>query len=167
MFHTYVVRVCLKCFSCFSLYIAISVFMLHVASVLSGCCIYFTNILQMYVSNISSTLDLCCIQVFHVASVLCLRSRYVQRVMRARPKRQGKGAASRRLAMGRAARLGSCGQGVLVRILTPRSRPRGERGGGQRKEQRARGVTPSFPKKTKLAICVPKKCTQQNGKYQK
>jgi hypothetical protein len=72
MFHTYVARVCLKCFCCLS-YVAISVFMLQVASGLSGCCICFTHMLQLYVLNVSSASDLCCIQVFRVSNV-CLES---------------------------------------------------------------------------------------------
>jgi hypothetical protein len=54
----------------------------HVASVYSRCCICFTHMLQVFyldvayiymlqqhVSNVSSVADVCCIQVFHVASV--------------------------------------------------------------------------------------------------
>ena len=92
MFYTYVAIVCSKCFNCFSLYVAISVFMLQVASVLSGCCIYFIHMLQVHVPNVSFASDLCCIQVFHVASVSCFRGIwYVQRVVGARPGRWGKG----------------------------------------------------------------------------
>ena len=52
--------------------------MLQVASVLSGCCIYFTHMLQVYISNVSSALDVCCIQVFHVASILCFRGIFIE-----------------------------------------------------------------------------------------
>ena len=31
----------------------------------------FTHMLQVYVSDVSSVLDVCCIQVFHVARVSC------------------------------------------------------------------------------------------------
>jgi hypothetical protein len=58
-------------FQLFYSYVAVSVFMLQLASVLSGCCICFTHMLQEYVSNVSSALDLHCIQVFHDASVSC------------------------------------------------------------------------------------------------
>jgi len=58
-----------KMFLLFQSYIAASVFMLQVASVLSGCCICFTHMLQVYVPNVSYVSDVCCIQVFHVASV--------------------------------------------------------------------------------------------------
>jgi hypothetical protein len=63
-------------FQLFQSYVAISVFMLQVASVLSGCCICFTHMLQVYVPNISSASDVCCIQVFHVVSVSCFRSMF-------------------------------------------------------------------------------------------
>ena len=68
MFHTYVTIVCFKCFS---LYVAASVFMLQVASVLPGCCICFTHMLQVYVIDVLSDLDICCIHMFHVARVSC------------------------------------------------------------------------------------------------
>ena len=77
-------------FQLFQPYVAISVFMLQVASVLSGCCICFTHMLQVYVPNISSALGVCCIQVFHVTSVFMF-PRYVQRVMGAQLGRWGKG----------------------------------------------------------------------------
>ena len=50
--------------------------MLQVVSVLSGYCIYFTHMLQVYVPNVSSASDLCSLQVFHVASVSCLRGMF-------------------------------------------------------------------------------------------
>ena len=53
-------------FQLFQSYVAISVFMLQFASVLSGCCICFTQMLQLYVLNVSSASVECCIQVFHV-----------------------------------------------------------------------------------------------------
>jgi hypothetical protein len=44
MFHTYVVRICFKCFICFSLInVTATVFMLQAVSVLSGSCIYFSG----------------------------------------------------------------------------------------------------------------------------
>ena len=53
----YVSHICsnsmFKMFHLFQPYIAASVFMLQVASVLSGCCICFTHMLQVYVLNIS------------------------------------------------------------------------------------------------------------------
>jgi hypothetical protein len=70
MFHTYVARVCSKCFSCLILMLQ-EVF--YCCKCLSGCCICFTHMLQVYVRNVSSASDLFCIQVFHVASVSCFR----------------------------------------------------------------------------------------------
>jgi hypothetical protein len=63
-------------FHMFQSNVAISVCMLQVISVLSRYCICFTLILQVYVSNVTFALDLCCIQVFHVSSVFMFR-RYV------------------------------------------------------------------------------------------
>jgi hypothetical protein len=63
-------------FQPFQSYVVISVFMLQVVSVLSRCCIYFTYMFQIYIPNVSSASDLCCIQVFHVASVSCLRGMF-------------------------------------------------------------------------------------------
>jgi hypothetical protein len=60
-------------FQVFKSYVAISVFILQVVSVLFGCCICFTDMLQVYILNVSSGLDLCCIQVFHVVSVSYFR----------------------------------------------------------------------------------------------
>jgi hypothetical protein len=71
MFHTYVATICSKCFSCFQSYVAVSVFMLQVASVLSGYCICFTHMLQVYILDVSSVSYVCCIQVFHVAHLSC------------------------------------------------------------------------------------------------
>jgi hypothetical protein len=52
----YVSHICCKSmfgmFQLFQSYIAISVFMLQVVSVLSGCCICFTHMLQVYVPNV-------------------------------------------------------------------------------------------------------------------
>jgi hypothetical protein len=62
----YISHICCKSmfqmFQLFHSYVAIIVFMLQVVSVLSRCCICFTNMLQVYVPNVSSTLY--CIQVF-------------------------------------------------------------------------------------------------------
>jgi hypothetical protein len=63
----------LQMFQQLHFYVAVSVFMLQVASVLSGCCICSTYMLQVYVLNVSSTSDLCCSQVFHI-SMVCLES---------------------------------------------------------------------------------------------
>jgi hypothetical protein len=59
----------LQIFEPFHSYIVVSVFMLQVAIVLSGCCISSTHMLQVYVLNVSSALDVRCIQVFHVSEV--------------------------------------------------------------------------------------------------
>jgi hypothetical protein len=71
MFHTYVAIVCSKYFICSSLslqqvfsYCKLQVFYFDVAYV-------FTHILQVYVLDVSSISDVCCIQVFHVARVSC------------------------------------------------------------------------------------------------
>jgi hypothetical protein len=53
----------------FQSYVVISVFMLQVTSVLFGCCICFTHIFQVYVSNVSSASDVCCIQMFNILEV--------------------------------------------------------------------------------------------------
>jgi hypothetical protein len=82
----YVSHICCKSmfekFQPFQSYVAISVLMLQVASVLYGCCICFTHRLQVYVQNVSSASDVCCIQVFYVESVSCFRGMF--RVMGAR-----------------------------------------------------------------------------------
>jgi hypothetical protein len=64
IFHTYVATIYSKYFN--RCYVAISVFMLQVTSVLSGCCICFTYMLQVYILYVSSVLYVRCIQVFHV-----------------------------------------------------------------------------------------------------
>ena len=88
----YVSHICCKSmYEMFQLcqsYVAISVFMLQVASVLFGCCICFTHMLQVYVPNVSSASDLCSLQVFHVASVSCLRGLFREGAL---PGCQGKG----------------------------------------------------------------------------
>jgi hypothetical protein len=60
-------------FQLFQSYVAISVLMLQVASILSEYCISFTHMLQVYVPNVSFTSDICCIhfmlQVFHISEV--------------------------------------------------------------------------------------------------
>ena len=65
-------------FQLFQSYVAISVFMLQVTSVLCESCICFTHMLQAYVSNVSSASDVCCIQVFHVASVSYFRGMFTE-----------------------------------------------------------------------------------------
>ena len=69
--------------------------------------------LQVYVSNVSSASDVCCIQVFHVASVSCFRGMFRESWGHG-PGTGGRGVASR---------------GVLVLIPAHGSHPRGERGG--------------------------------------
>jgi hypothetical protein len=76
LFHTYVARVCSKMLRLFQSYVAIRLFILQVASVLFGCCICFTHMLEVYVSNVSSASNICCIQMFHVASLSCFRSMF-------------------------------------------------------------------------------------------
>ena len=117
-----------RMFQLFESYVAISVFMLQVASVLSSYCICFTHILKVYVSNVNLlhtyvAFKSLMLQVFHVSEV-CLES------LGAWPDRRW---------MGRAVRLGSYGHGVFILILAPgpacAEREEGIRG----KEQRARG----------------------------
>jgi hypothetical protein len=44
--------------------------MLQVASAsLFGCCMCFTHMFQVHVLNVSSALDICCIQIFHILEV--------------------------------------------------------------------------------------------------
>ena len=45
--------------SVFRYFSLVGVFMLQVAIVLSGCCICFTHMLQVYVRNVSSATDVC------------------------------------------------------------------------------------------------------------
>jgi hypothetical protein len=71
MFHTYVLQQYFPNVSVVQYYVALSVFMLQVASALSRCCICFTHLFQVYVSDVSSISYVCCIQVFYVARVLC------------------------------------------------------------------------------------------------
>jgi hypothetical protein len=56
-------------FHLFQSFVAASVFILQVASVLSGCCICFHTYVAMYVLDVLFVSDVCCIQVFHVARV--------------------------------------------------------------------------------------------------
>jgi hypothetical protein len=67
-------------FQLFQSYVALSVFMLQIASVLSRYCICFTHTLQVYVPNVLSASDVCCIQVFSCCKCFIFQ-RYVQRVM--------------------------------------------------------------------------------------
>jgi hypothetical protein len=60
VFQKHVASVCSRCFICFQTYVAI-VF-------LSGCCICFTHMLRQYVPNILAVSILCCNKWFHVAS---------------------------------------------------------------------------------------------------
>ena len=88
----YVSHICCKSmFEMFQSYVAISVFMLQVASVLSGCCICFKHMLQVYVPNVSSASDLCCIQVFYVVSVSCFGGMFRESWGMARAPGKGRG----------------------------------------------------------------------------
>jgi hypothetical protein len=71
----YVSHICcnnmFQIFQLFESYVAVSVFILQVASVLSECCLCFTHILQAYVPDVISVAYVCCMQVlmlhiFHV-----------------------------------------------------------------------------------------------------
>jgi len=107
MLQGYVPNVLAVSFLCCSKYF-------HVASVLSRCCICFSNMLQVYVPNVSFASDLCCIQVFHVASVSCFRGMF--RESRGTTWAQGEGA---RRAEGR--QIGAHGASRVLR--TERARP--------------------------------------------
>jgi len=80
---------------------------------------------QVYVPNISSASDVCCIQLFHISEV-CSES-YGGHGGRGKPGARGWGTLG---ASGRRAwrAWGSADGGVLVLIPAPRSRPRRERG---------------------------------------
>jgi hypothetical protein len=75
-------------FQLFQSYVAICVFMLQVASVLSAYCICFTHMLQVYVPNVLSASDV------YVAFKCFVFQIHVHRVIGARTGCQGKGAAS-------------------------------------------------------------------------
>jgi hypothetical protein len=111
--------------------------MLQVASVSFGCCICFTHMFQVYVINISSALDVGCIQVFHISEV------------------ESHGGTPRLPAEDGTWRARASGRGVLGPTVGVRSAPRvvrtgrarshyvfripptqRERGGGQGKERR-------------------------------
>ena len=99
------------------------------ASVLSRRCICFTHMFQVYVLNVSSASDVCCIQVFHVSEGCSESHGGMARVLvdwarRARCRRMGRARASGR---GTWARLGPMDEAMLVLITTPGSRPHGER----------------------------------------
>jgi hypothetical protein len=68
----YVSHICcnnmFRMFQLFESYVAVSVFMLQVSSVLSGCCICFIHILQVYVSDVSS------VHMYVALSVSCCTS---------------------------------------------------------------------------------------------
>jgi hypothetical protein len=51
--------------------------MLQVASVSSGYYLCFTHMLKLYIPNVSSSSDVCCIQVFHVTNV-CVSEVYLE-----------------------------------------------------------------------------------------
>jgi hypothetical protein len=71
MFHTYMSRKSMfEMFQLFQSYVAISVFMLQVTSVLSEYCIRFTHTFQVYVLNVSSASDVC-----YIPSVLYFKGR--------------------------------------------------------------------------------------------
>jgi hypothetical protein len=110
-------------FQMFQSYVAISVFILQVASVLSICCICFTHMLQLYVLNVLSASDVCCIQTFHIST-------FKVESHGGMSQSPGDGA-TRAMGQwsGRAVHLGSCGRGVLVLMLALGSRPLRERGG--------------------------------------
>jgi hypothetical protein len=57
-------------FQLFQFYVAVSVFILQVAGVLSRCCICFTHMLQLYILDVLFVSYVRCIQVFHIAPVL-------------------------------------------------------------------------------------------------
>jgi hypothetical protein len=55
---------------CESMFEMFQLFQSYVAiSVISGCCVCFIHLFQLYVPNVSSASIVCCIQVFHVSEV--------------------------------------------------------------------------------------------------
>ena len=102
--------------------------MLQVASVLSGCCICFTHMLQLYVKCF-----VCFRLMLHSSVLFCkcfVFQRYIQRESLGHgPGVGGKGCACLR----------SCRWGVLVLIPAPESHTRGERRGGQGEEAAGAG----------------------------
>ena len=129
-----------KMFQQFQSYVAISVFMLQVTSVFIWTLHMFHTHVASVCSNVLFDLDFCCIQMFHVVSVSCFRGMFRESWATAQALGEGaRRAGSRR--MGRASCLGSYGRSMLVLIPAPGSRPCGERGGGQGKEQRVRDGT--------------------------
>jgi hypothetical protein len=141
VFRRHVARVCSKCFISFQTYVC--------KSFLFGCCIV-SHMLQEYVPMVSTVSVLCCSKCFHVASVLsgcficfthmfqmyvpcfnCFRRMLHLSVSCSevcsesnRGKRQ-----ARCWWSGCVACLSLADDGMLVLILAPGSRPRGERGG--------------------------------------
>jgi hypothetical protein len=101
----------------------------HVAS-----CRYFIWMLYMFYTHVASECpncficsDVCCFQVFHVASVCVLEVCSKSHGGTARAPGKGARRAGGRQ-MGRMAHLRSCRRGVLVLIPPPGSHPREERG---------------------------------------
>jgi len=74
-------------FQLFQSYVAVSVFMLQVFYL--NVIYVFTHMFQVYVPNISSASDVCCIQVFHVLEV-CSESYGARRTRQARCPRMGR-----------------------------------------------------------------------------
>jgi hypothetical protein len=92
-------------------------------------------------SKVSSALDLCCIQVFHVTTVSCFRGMFIESWGHD-PGTGGRGTVSRGPADRAHNALGVCGRGVLILIRAPGSRPRRERreGAGGRSGDHSQGA---------------------------
>jgi hypothetical protein len=89
MFHTYVAKSIFQMFSAVSFLCYSKCF--YIASVLSRCCICLTYMLQVYIPNVLSTLDLCCIQVVYVASVSCFKGIFRESWGTTRERGKGRG----------------------------------------------------------------------------
>jgi hypothetical protein len=106
MFHIYVATACSKCFSCFSLYVAASCFILQVANLDVSCILLHTCckcVFQMF--HLLS--DICYIQIFFVLQLF-----YAIRPGTSSGEQNG-----------RAARRGLADSGVVVRLRWGRARP--------------------------------------------
>jgi hypothetical protein len=92
----------------------------------------FYTMLQIYVPNVSSALDVCCIQVFHVACVSYSRGMFRESLGHA-PDTVGKGTTSRGSVGGARAALGVLRTGRARPHLVPGSRSarRERRGSGE------------------------------------
>jgi hypothetical protein len=89
---------------------------------------FYTHVASVCVSNVSSASDVCCIQVFHVCKCFVFqRGMFRESWGTDQALEKGRGKPGADLRMGRAARLGSYGRGMLILIPALGSHPHGER----------------------------------------